>query len=52
VAIEEGFVSRKSLEKAGVVTTVMEKNLSHPILMRNSIRLLANVALHDRMIIF
>lgn len=30
MALEEGFVSQKSLEKVIVDTTVMEKNISHP----------------------
>lgn len=30
IAVEEGFVSEKSLEKVIVDTTVMEKNISHP----------------------
>lgn len=30
MAVEEGFVSAKSLEKVIVDTTVMEKNISHP----------------------
>lgn len=30
IALEEGFISSKSLEKVIVDTTVMEKNISHP----------------------